>query len=104
MHAITHVYWPLLFSDFNHTCQKILVKLTNIKVQRNQLGNTRLHIDMVKLMGVCLQLVARNKCGGLRNPSKEIPLATHEHISRYEEDKLHKINMKVINKLEVLIT
>jgi hypothetical protein len=59
---------------------------------------------MVKLMGVCLQLVARNKCGGLRNTSKEILLATHEHISRYEEDKLRKINMKVINKLEVLIT
>jgi len=67
------------------------------------LGNTRLHIDMVKLMGVCSQLVARNKYGGLRNTSKCIPLAAHEHIARHE-DKLHKINMKVINKLMVLVT
>jgi hypothetical protein len=59
---------------------------------------------MVKLMGVRLQLVVRNKCDGLINTSKEIPLATHEHVSRYEEDKLRKINMKVINELEVLIT
>ena len=55
------------FSDFNCTCQNILVQLTNIKVQGKQLGNNRLHTDMVKLMDVCLQLVARNKCGGLRN-------------------------------------
>lgn len=67
------------------------------------MGNTRLHTDMVKLVGVCLQLVARNKCGGLRNTSKGIALATHEHVARYE-DKLRKINMKVINKLMVLVT
>jgi hypothetical protein len=59
---------------------------------------------MVKLMGVCLQLVARNKCGGLRKTSKGIPLATHEHVSRNEEDKPHKINMEIINKLVVLVT
>jgi hypothetical protein len=58
---------------------------------------------MVKLMGVCLQVVARNKCDGLRNTSKGIPLATHEHVARYEEDKSHKINMEIINKLVVLV-
>jgi hypothetical protein len=42
---------------------------------------------MVKLVGVCLQSVARSKCGGLRNTSKGIPSTTHKHISRYEEDK-----------------
>jgi hypothetical protein len=60
-------------------------------------------MDMVKLMGVFLQFVARNKCGGLRNTSKGIPLGTHEHVARYEEDKPHKINMEIINKLVVLV-
>ena len=90
MHAITHVYWWLFISDFNHTCQKILVKLTKIKVQGNQMDNTRLPVDMVKLMGVCSQLVARNKCGGLRNTFMEIPLATHEHVTRHEIDNYLK--------------
>ena len=91
------------FSDFNCTCQNILVQLTSIKVQGHQLGNTWLHTDVVKLIDVCLLLVARNKCGGMRNTSKGIPMATHEHVARYEV-KLHKINMKVINKSVILVT
>jgi hypothetical protein len=42
---------------------------------------------MVKLMSVCLQVLTRNECGGLRNTSKGIPSTTYKHISRYEEDK-----------------
>jgi hypothetical protein len=54
-------------------------------------------------LDVCVQLVARIKCGGLRNTCKWVSFATHEHVARYE-DKLHKVNMKVINKLVVLVT